>query len=213
MKLKDIAEAVREPTRNTRIHDKLIDHGFEYKGTRNGTRHYIHKSGSSYGEATHKFPTPNGNHSFSIRGSGKVNWKSTGTSDTEIQQHLEKHYPKKVNESMKIPSFKEFLKEQEEAPKKDQYHIHGTRWRDKTYGNTYHKVHIYKNGQHIHSSDMHYGYGDHYLETAREHLKQHHPELGVKHDNGSPAEPMWRWLREKGNGHHTVADVSRKKDL
>ena len=105
----EVVEA-REPQKNTGVHERLRRHGFEYKGTKNGFRHYEHpKTGD---EVKHKFPTLNGNHSFTHTGpNGKVVTKSANTGDTEIQNHLDKHFPvpsrssawkvdKSVNEEM-----------------------------------------------------------------------------------------------------------------
>jgi len=87
----EVVEA-REPQKNTGVHERLKRHGFEYKGTKNGFRHYEHpKTGD---EVKHKFPTLNGNHSFTHTGpNGKVVTKSANTGDTEIQNHLDKHFP------------------------------------------------------------------------------------------------------------------------
>lgn len=87
---KPVSEA-REPQKNTGVHERLKRHGFEYKGTKNGFRHYEHPKGD---EVKHKFPTLNGNHSFTHTGpTGKVVEKSANTGDTDIQNHLDKHFP------------------------------------------------------------------------------------------------------------------------
>ena len=48
----------------------------------------------------------------------------------------------------------------------------GKRWFQKSYGNTYHKVCIYIPGQETIESDITYGYGDQYKQTACELLQQ-----------------------------------------
>jgi hypothetical protein len=81
----------RKPHKNPLMHARLTDHGFEYKGTNSGFQHYKNSEGH---RIKHKFPTPNGNHSFTHEDpSGKVVWKSPSASDTEIHKHLEKHFP------------------------------------------------------------------------------------------------------------------------
>ena len=50
----------------------------------------------------------------------------------------------------------------------------------------------------------HYGYGDHYLQTAVEWLREHgHPN----------AEYGTRYLRETLGASYDVADVARERDL
>ena len=102
-----IVEAVREPKKNTGMHDKIKSHGFDYTGTNGGFRQYKNADGHIL---KHKFPTTNGNHSFThLKPStmrpgftgGKV-WNSPNTGDTEIAQHLEKHFPKKMSEAERL---------------------------------------------------------------------------------------------------------------
>lgn len=45
--------------------------------------------------------------------------------------------------------------------------IDGRAWYDRTYGNTYHSVRVWINGQVIGAQGMTYGYGEQYQETAR----------------------------------------------
>lgn len=82
--------------------------------------------------------------------------------------------------------------------------IYGRRWFQKSYGNTYHAVRVIVNGNEI-TSNVTYGYGDHYKETARQLLESNGFEVpeplkfnGYLYDNGFEA---------------TVVDVRRKKDL
>lgn len=82
--------------------------------------------------------------------------------------------------------------------------IYGRRWFQKTYGNTYHAVRVIVNGEEI-ISNVTYGYGDHYKETARQLLESNGFEVPESlkfnrylHDNGFEA---------------TVVNVDRKKDL
>jgi len=88
-------------------------------------------------------------------------------------------------------------------------HISGRRWFQRTYGNTYHSVTVYIDGEKVWNSGQHYGYGEQYVQTAME------------------------WLQSKGHiamaGHYEkpriyaertgikitteVSDVAREKDL
>ena len=85
---KKVNEA-REPQKNTGVHERLKRHGFEYKGTKNGFRTYT----QGEHEVKHKFPTLNGNHSFKHTKGPKTVMHSANTGDTEIQDHLDKHFP------------------------------------------------------------------------------------------------------------------------
>ena len=83
-------------------------------------------------------------------------------------------------------------------------HISARRWFQKTYGNTYHSVNIYIDGQMVHRVPFAYGYGEQWLQTAIDWLRL----------NGYPdAEYGTLYLRETLGGTYEVADVSRKGDL
>jgi hypothetical protein len=83
-------------------------------------------------------------------------------------------------------------------------HIEGRRWFQNGPGNTYHSVRIYKDGQLIAHLPFAYGYGDYFLQTAVEWLRE----------NGYPdAQYGTLYLREKLGGSYSVIDVTRKKDL
>ena len=83
-------------------------------------------------------------------------------------------------------------------------HISGRRWFQKSYGNTYHSVTLYQDGKPVARLGPHYGYGDHYLQTAVEWLREHgHPN----------AEYGTRYLRETLGASYDVADVARERDL
>ena len=43
----------------------------------------------------------------------------------------------------------------------------GRRWRDKTYGNTYHTAEIFVNGEFAYKTDEAYGYGNAYIDSAK----------------------------------------------
>jgi hypothetical protein len=84
--------------------------------------------------------------------------------------------------------------------------ILGRRWFDKRYGNTYHTATIIVDGETVHTSDVTYGYGDAYLQTAAEWLRRNdYPQAGW---------PLSVWCRMSGIAFtYSAADVSRKRDL
>jgi len=83
-------------------------------------------------------------------------------------------------------------------------HISARRWFQKTYGNTYHSVSIYIDGQMVHRVPFAYGYGEQWLQTAIDWLRL----------NGFPdAEYGTLYLRETLGGTYQCEDVQRKRDL
>lgn len=44
--------------------------------------------------------------------------------------------------------------------------IIGRRWFDRKYGNTYHSVSVWVDGEFIGKNPYEYGYGDHYIQSA-----------------------------------------------
>lgn len=85
-------------------------------------------------------------------------------------------------------------------------HIEGRRWFQRTYGNTYHTVRIFIDGDLKYASEREYGYGDQFLQTALDWLKA----------NGyAPADAQYGtlYLRETLGGTYSVVDVTRQKDL
>jgi|688.fasta_scaffold04876_11 hypothetical protein len=87
--------------------------------------------------------------------------------------------------------------------------IIGRRWFEKTNGNTYHTSEIYVNNNFVHKISMTYGYGQQYLWTALNWLKNNKYLSSISEkDNPSI------FCRENNiKLNHTVADVGRKKDL
>ena len=84
--------------------------------------------------------------------------------------------------------------------------IEGRRWFQRTYGNTYHSVRIYQDGELLASLPYQYGYGDQYLQTALDWLKA----------NGyAPVDAPYGtlYLREELGATWTVQDVTRQRDL
>lgn len=83
-------------------------------------------------------------------------------------------------------------------------HIDARRWFQRTYGNTYHSVRIFKDGALVANIPMRYGYGEQWLQTAIDWLRR----------NGYPdAQYGTLYLREVLKGTYSVADVARQKDL
>lgn len=85
-------------------------------------------------------------------------------------------------------------------------HIEGRRWFQRGPGNTYHSVRIFKDGELIITLPYQYGYGDGFLQTAIDWLKEN--KLIP-----SNAEYGTRYLREELHGTYSVIDVTRKGDL
>ena len=81
--------------------------------------------------------------------------------------------------------------------------IKGSRWFQKSYGNTYHTVIITVNGEKF-KSGITYGYGNHYLQTAIDMLRENGYQLPV--NNMDAYALMLRYP-------HQVIDVKRMKDL
>lgn len=93
------------------------------------------------------------------------------------------------------------------------YHVHGRRWFQKSYRNTYNSVIIIKDGEQIAYLPKEYGYENAYLQRAHVWLgKNGFPELAERHDNGSPKHNTTVFFREH-NISYTVDDVARQKDL
>ena len=98
--------------------------------------------------------------------------------------------------------------------KKQSIHIEGRRWFQKTYGNTYNTVYIYRNGELAAKLPMEYGYGEYYLQRAFAWLGNNGmPELLETYKNGGLKNYGTQYLREVMHGTHSVIDVARQKDL
>ena len=92
-------------------------------------------------------------------------------------------------------------------------HIEGRRWFQKTYGNTYNTVRIFRDGELIANLPMEYGYGDYWLQRAQKWLGENgYPDLAERHENGMPKVFPTIWLRDYGHSY-SVTDVQRKRDL
>ena len=89
----------------------------------------------------------------------------------------------------------------------------GRRWFNRGPGNTYHSVTIHVDG-HSHVVPFEYGYGTHYLDTARAWLKKNGYLPGIKEHAHGGGEPLWRYCERVGcDLTDEVSDVSRRKDL
>ena len=85
-------------------------------------------------------------------------------------------------------------------------HIEGRRWFQRTYGNTYHSVRIFANGAQLAYLPFQYGYGEHFLQTALEWLKEN-KLVPADAEHGT-----W-YVREVLHGTYSVIDVQRKGEL
>lgn len=81
--------------------------------------------------------------------------------------------------------------------------IYGRRWFQKSYGNTYHTVTVIVNGEEM-KSGITYGYGNHYLQTAADMLRN--AGYDIPENNGEAYAMMTKY-------DHDAEDVKRKKDL
>lgn len=91
---------------------------------------------------------------------------------------------------------------------KKTYTIIAKRWFQRSNGNTYHSVNVYKNGELLDRVPFTYGYGNHYEQTALAMLQK----LSI----ASPETTVfWKWQEEYGRDKVLVIceDVKRKKDL
>lgn len=85
--------------------------------------------------------------------------------------------------------------------------IYGYRWFHPTDGNTYHSVIVFVNGEELYrDTDMHYGYGEQYVETGFAKFCQHY---GIERERFPR-----RWFEDHNIAFtHRAFDVKRKRDL
>lgn len=81
--------------------------------------------------------------------------------------------------------------------------IEAKRWFQRSYGNTYHTVKVFVNNE-VLESDITYGYGNHYLQTAVELLRDN--GYDIPSDNGKAYSIVIKY-------DHAAEDVKRRKDL
>lgn len=92
--------------------------------------------------------------------------------------------------------------------------IIGRRWFQRTNGNTYHSVDVWVNGKHVYRLDYVHGYGDQYLQSATEWLKENGFINPEHYRQSGCSESLQRYCqRKKINLVCTVSDVGRKRDL
>ena len=87
-------------------------------------------------------------------------------------------------------------------------HVAGRRWFERTNGNTYHSVRVWVDGKLIGHAPFHYGYGNHYQQTAEEFLIK----AGIM--PAGETTHLSIWMRENDIVYvDDIVDVQRKKDL
>lgn len=92
--------------------------------------------------------------------------------------------------------------------------VHGRRWFQKTYGNTYYSCAIEVDDVVVHRIDFAYGYGEQYLHDAANWLDKNGYLPDIKHYDYGGTESLWSYCRDRGIIFKTsVSDVHRKKDL
>lgn len=109
-------------------------------------------------------------------------------------------------------SAESFLKELVTPPKLESITVVGRRWFDRTYGNTYHTASIYVNGKLVHTTPMHYGYGNQYLWTAFGWLEEE-GYLALERYTHSRESPWDAAERLGFELEYYANDVKRKRDL
>lgn len=93
------------------------------------------------------------------------------------------------------------------------FHIECRRWFQKSVGNTYHSVYIFKDGECIGKVPYEYGYGTHCLQTAFEWLCSEDFIYNVKrNNNGTLEKPLWQYFQSI-QASTSIIDVARKQDL
>lgn len=92
--------------------------------------------------------------------------------------------------------------------KSDRVAIYGSRWFDRTYGNTYHTSQLYVNDELIETSPLTYGYDEGYLDTGLKMLEKHYTL-----PTGYRTDMRWRLRDFIKSFVYRATDVSRKRDL
>lgn len=93
------------------------------------------------------------------------------------------------------------------------------RWFDQVYGNTYHSVEVYRDGNLIERNPFSYGYGDGYQQTAMDIIKRKckriYTNVQKKYYDGKDVY-MSPHIFGKHSGHKVIVsstDVTRRRDL
>lgn len=87
------------------------------------------------------------------------------------------------------------------------FHIECRRWFQRTYGNTYHSVRIFQDGEQIAHVPFEYGYGETCLQTAIDTLR------GMGLLPFTDRKYGTRYIREELKSTYSIIDVDRKKEL
>lgn len=87
----------------------------------------------------------------------------------------------------------------------------GRKWFDSANGNTYHTTRVLVNGEVFGTSEMQYGYGDHYIQSAAEMIK------GIVkreyHESSHIHESLRLACERLGIAYHAEAHYGKKSDL
>lgn len=92
-------------------------------------------------------------------------------------------------------------------------HVHGNRWFQKVYGNTYHKVQVFIDGKFVWLSPITYGYGSQFTETAAKFLEENGYLIRESYSSGGKQTLMAACDAQGIALGLTVSDVGREKDL
>ncbi len=84
-------------------------------------------------------------------------------------------------------------------------HIEARRWFQRSAGNTYHTVKIWRGDREPVTLGMMYGYGEQWLQSALDWLAEQGEAQAGKYGT--------LYLREELGGTYSVTDVSRRRDL
>ena len=90
--------------------------------------------------------------------------------------------------------------------------IRGRKWFDRINGNTYHTSAIIIDGELVHKTEMTYGYGEHYIQTAQEWLMDNGLVSIKRHENGS-FQPLWQYCQDNGIEFEYSGEYGLKREL
>lgn len=90
--------------------------------------------------------------------------------------------------------------------------VYGRRWFQSLYGNTYHSVTVYVDGERLGYVPFEYGYGDQYLQTAMELLVK--AGIYERDDEHGYIRTLSQAARQAGDTLiYQCSDVQRRRDL
>ena len=93
------------------------------------------------------------------------------------------------------------------------FHVSGRKWFDKVNGNTYHGVTVYADGEMVFTQGLTYGYGEHYIWTARTGLRDLGWLPGIEEREKAPGEHLWQYCMRKGINLVCECHNVKKRDL